>query len=134
MFFFVFSLVELLEFAIIQSPESTQFDRQSRRNIIKMSEKTAQVSTPVMVTAVPVQNHGYNTSTSATPVYAQSANSQQAYIAATAEPASSEATCRQCGRRFTREPGVNTASAAYFRCEECNSSWTDIFAASCVIS
>jgi transposase-like protein len=102
-----------------------------------MSEKTAQVSTPVtpvMVTAVPVQNHGYNTSTSATPVYAQSANSQQAYIAATAEPASSEATCRQCGRRFTREPGVNTASAAYFRCEECNSSWTDIFAASCVIS
>lgn len=101
-----------------------------------MSETKAHVTSPIMVTAVPVQNDGqsnYGHTTSAVPVYAQP-HSQQAFMAATAEPASSEATCRQCGRRFTRPQHVNSATAAYFRCEECNSSWSDIFAASCLIS
>lgn len=104
-----------------------------------MEKATSQpASVPIEVTATPVYQDGYGGSNqhaaSAVPVnsYGQT-NAQQAYVAASAEPASNEATCRQCGRRFTRPPNTNNATAAYFRCEECNSSWTDIFAASCSI-
>ena len=100
-----------------------------------MNKASAKSSTPVVVQAVAVDPNysSPHAPASAVPVgqHGPEEGASQAFIAATAEPASNEATCRQCGRRFTRPPNVNSASAAYFRCEECNSSWMDIFVGSC---
>ncbi len=78
-----------------------------------------QQQTPIIVTAIPVNENNYPVQVQSTPYTVTVESSNQAI-------------CRGCGRSFIRAPGVLSSQAQYYRCEECNS-LTNVVVSSCII-